>query len=70
MNFGDSKFKDIGHMVRHLLKTEPGCHFDRNFLVTRVWEELDGLKFSNEQKQKIREATPVETITRLLRKKS
>ena len=67
--FGQTQFKDVGRMVRHLTQTEGDCLLNRNYLILRVWEELDGIEFSPIQRAKILKATPPETITRLLRKK-
>ena len=66
-DFGDTQFKDIRHMIRHLHQEEQLCQLSRNYLILRVWEELDGLKFTDEQKSKVIEATPTETITRMVR---
>ena len=65
--FGDSQFKDVGHMVRHLKNTEQECQLNRNYLVLRVWEELNNITFTKEQKEEVKRCVPVETISRMLR---
>ena len=64
--FGQTQYKDVSHMVRHLITTDLECQLNRNILIAKVWN-MEGLGLTEEQVRKIGKMIPAESITRELR---